>query len=567
MRETLPVGAGVDGPALIIEPHQTIVVEQGWRASITAKNHVLMTRVESLPRREAIGAKADPVMLEIFNHLFMSIAEQMGVTLQNTAYSVNIKERLDFSCAVFDREGRLVANAPHMPVHLGSMDRSVESIIRDNAGRIRPGDVFALNAPYNGGTHLPDITVCTPVFDESGKTILFWTASRGHHADIGGIAPGSMSPLATTILEEGVYIDNFLLVERGRFRERELYDLLASGPYPARNPLQNVNDLKAQIAANEKGARELRRMVDMFSLETVEAYMGHVQDNADESVRRVIDRLADGEATSVSDQGAIIKVRISVDKQKREATVDFTGTSPQQPSNFNAPEPVTRAAVLYVFRVMVDDDIPMNAGCLRPIRIILPEGSMLSPRYPAAVVAGNVEVSQAVTDTLFAALGALGSAQGTMNNLTFGDATYQYYETICSGAPAGPGFDGASGVHTHMTNSRLTDPEVLESRFPVVLEDFHIRRGSGGKGRWKAGDGTLRRIRFLRPMGAAILSGHRAVPNPGMMGGSEGELGRNSVRRNDGRVEILPGCAETKVEAGEAIEIVTPTGGGWGKPE
>jgi 5-oxoprolinase (ATP-hydrolysing) len=565
LREALPAGIAVDGPALVIEPHQTIVVEQGWRAAVTAKNHVLLTRVEAMPRREAIGAKADPVMLEIFNHLFMSIAEQMGVTLQNTAYSVNIKERLDFSCAVFDRQGRLVANAPHMPVHLGSMDRSVETIIRDNAGRIRPSDVFALNAPYNGGTHLPDITVCTPVFDESGETILFWTASRGHHADIGGIAPGSMSPLATSILEEGVYIDNFLLVERGRFRERELHDLLASGPWPARNPLQNVNDLKAQIAANEKGARELKRMVEMFSLATVEAYMGHVQDNADESVRRVLDRLADGEATSVSDQGAIIKVRISVDKARREATVDFTGTSPQQPSNFNAPEPVTRAAVLYVFRVMVDDDIPMNAGCLRPIRVILPEGSMLSPRYPAAVVAGNVEVSQAVTDTLFAALGALGSAQGTMNNLTFGDDSYQYYETICSGAPAGPGFDGASAVHTHMTNSRLTDPEVLESRFPVVLEDFHIRRGSGGKGRFKAGDGTLRRIRFLRPMQAAILSGHRAVANPGMMGGEPGELGRNSVRRNDGRIEMLPGCAETKVEAGEAIEIVTPTGGGWGK--
>ena len=563
LRETLPIGTAVDGPALIIEPHQTIVVERGWRAATTAKNHVLLTRVE-VPRREAIATKADPVMLEIFNHLFMSIAEQMGVTLQNTAYSVNIKERLDFSCAVFDRDGRLVANAPHMPVHLGSMDRSVETVIRDNVGRIRPGDVFALNAPYNGGTHLPDITVCTPIFDEEAKTILFWTASRGHHADIGGTAPGSMTPLATSILEEGVYIDNFLLVERGRFRERELYDLLKSGPYPARNPLQNVNDLKAQIAANEKGVRELRRMVETFSLATVEAYMGHVQDNADESVRRVIDRLADGEAASVSDQGAVIKVRIGVDKARREATVDFVGTSPQQPSNFNAPEPVTRAAVLYVFRVMVDDDIPMNAGCLRPIRIILPEGSMLSPRYPAAVVAGNVEVSQAVTDTLFAALGALGSAQGTMNNLTFGDATYQYYETICSGAPAGPGFDGASAVHTHMTNSRLTDPEVLESRFPVVLEDFRIRRGFGGKGRCNAGDGTLRRIRFLRPMQAAILSGHRAVPNPGMKGGSDGELGRNSVRRNDGRVEILPGCAETKVEAGEAIEIVTPTGGGWG---
>ena len=567
LRHAMAAGAEVDGPALIIEPHQTIVVEQGWRARITPKDHVLMTRVEPMPTRQAIGARADPVMLEIFNHLFMSIAEQMGVTLQNTAYSVNIKERLDFSCAVFDRDGLLVANAPHMPVHLGSMDRSVETIIRDNEGRIRPGDVFALNAPYNGGTHLPDITVCTPVFDEHEQTILFWTASRGHHADIGGTAPGSMSPLATRIEEEGVYIDNFLLVERGRFRERELYDLLKSGRYPARNPLQNVNDLKAQIAANEKGVRELRRMVEAFSLETVEAYMGHVQDNADESVRRVIDRLADGEAESVSDQGAIIKVRIGVDKARREATVDFTGTSPQQATNFNAPEPVTRAAVLYVFRVMVDDDIPMNAGCLRPIRIILPEGSMLSPKYPAAVVAGNVEVSQAVTDTLFAALRALGSAQATMNNFTFGDDTYQYYETICSGAPAGSGFDGVAAVHTHMTNSRLTDPEVLESRFPVVLEDFHIRRGSGGRGKWHAGDGTLRRIRFLKPMSAAILSGHRTVANRGMMGGSEGELGRNSVRRNDGQIETLPGCAETKVEAGEAIEIVTPTGGGWGRAE
>ncbi len=566
-RESLTIGASIDGPALIIEPHQTIVVERGWRASLTPKDHIVLARVQPQPRRQAVGSKADPVMLEIFNNLFMSIAEQMGVTLQNTAYSVNIKERLDFSCALFDGEGRLVANAPHMPVHLGSMDRSVETIIRDNQGRIRPGDVFALNAPYNGGTHLPDITVCTPVFDDEGKAILFWTASRGHHADIGGIAPGSMSPLATTIHEEGIYIDNFLLIERGRFRERELYELLESGPWPARNPLQNVNDLKAQIAANEKGVQELKRMVEMFSLTTVEAYMGHVQDNADESVRRVIDRLVDSEAASTSDQGAIIKVKISVDREKREATVDFTGTSPQQPTNFNAPEPVTRAAVLYVFRVMVDDDIPMNAGCLRPIRVILPEGSMLSPRYPAAVVAGNVEVSQAVTDTLFAALGVLGSAQGTMNNLTFGDATYQYYETICSGAPAGPGFDGAAAVHTHMTNSRLTDPEVLESRFPVVLEDFHIRRGSGGKGRWRAGDGALRRIRFLRPMRTAILSGHREVPNPGTKGGDPGELGRNSVRRNDGGIEVLAGCAETQVGAGEAIEIVTPTGGGWGKAE
>jgi 5-oxoprolinase (ATP-hydrolysing) len=565
VREKIPLGARITGPALIIEPHQTIVVEQGWRAEITAKNHVVLRRVDAAARRDAIGAKVDPVMLEIFNNLFMSIAEQMGVTLQNTAYSVNIKERLDFSCAVFDAEGRLVANAPHIPVHLGSMDSSVETIVRQNEGRIRPGDVFALNAPYNGGTHLPDITVCTPAFDDAGKTILFWTAARGHHADIGGVAPGSMSPRAANILEEGVYIDNFLLVDRGRFRERELYELLGKGPYPARNPLQNVNDLKAQIAANEKGVRELRRMVEAFSLETVQAYMGHVQDNAAESVRRVIDRLKDSEFAVETDQGAVIKVKISVDRDAREATVDFTGTSPQQPNNFNAPEPVARAAVLYVFRVMVDDEIPMNAGCLRPIRIVIPEGSMLSPRYPAAVAAGNVETSQAVADALFGALGALGSAQGTMNNLTFGDARYQYYETICSGAPAGPGFNGASGVHTHMTNSRLTDPEVLEQRFPVVLEDFAIRRGSGGKGRWNAGDGTLRRLRFRQRMELALLTDRRRVRSFGMEGGEPGDLGRNVVRRNDGRLEELPGCAQTVLEAGEAIEIVTPTGGGWGK--
>ncbi|MGO8798409.1 MAG: hydantoinase B/oxoprolinase family protein, partial [Roseiarcus sp.] len=565
LREKLSIGARVTGPALIIEPHQTIVVEDGWRAGITRKNHAVLQRVKAAPRRAAVGAEVDPVMLEIFNNLFMSIAEQMGVTLQNTAYSVNIKERLDFSCAVFDRHGSLVANAPHMPVHLGSMDRSVETIIRLNAGKVRAGDVFALNAPYNGGTHLPDITVCTPVFDEAGRTILFWVASRGHHADVGGIAPGSMSPRATNILEEGVYIDNFRLVERGRFRERELYALLEGGPWPARNPLQNVNDLKAQIAANEKGAQELKRMVEQFSLATVEAYMGHVQDNAAESVRRVVDRLKESEFSCEMDQGAVIKVKIGVDRQKREATVDFTGTSPQQPTNFNAPEPVARAAVLYVFRVMVDDEIPMNAGCLRPIRVIIPEGSMLSPRYPAAVVAGNVETSQAVTDTLFGALGALGSAQGTMNNLTFGDARYQYYETICSGAPAGPGFNGASGVHTHMTNSRLTDPEVLESRFPVVLEDFHIRRGSGGKGRWRAGDGTMRRLRFRQRMDLALLTGHRRVPNFGMAGGEEGELGRNFVVRAGGRIEPLEGCDQTVLEAGEAIVIVTPTGGGWGE--
>ena len=416
-------------------------------------------------------------MLEVFNNLFMSIAEQMGVALQNTAYSVNIKERLDFSCAVFDADGTLVANAPHMPVHLGSMDRAVETIIRENAGNIAPGDVYAINAPYNGGTHLPDITVCTPVFDGEERTILFWVASRGHHADVGGISPGSMSPNATTIDEEGVYIDNFKLVDRGHFRDRELDELLTQGKYPARNPVQNVNDLKAQIAANEKGVQELRKMVAHFTLPVVQAYMQHVQDNAAESVRRVIDRLHDCAFDYEMDQGTHIKVKITVDKEKREATVDFTGTSSQQASNFNAPEPVTRAAVLYVFRVMVDDDIPMNAGCLRPINIVIPEKSMLSPEYPAAVVAGNVETSQAVTDCLFGALGAMAAAQGTMNNLNFGNARYQYYETICSGSPAGPGFPGTDAVHTHMTNTRLTDPEVLESALPGAAGGFpHPRK-------------------------------------------------------------------------------------------
>ena len=567
LREDLPLGATLDGPALIIEPNQTIVVETGWRAQITARNHVLLHRVAPRVNKAAAGTKVDPVRLEIFNNLFMSIAERMGVTLQNTAYSVNIKERLDFSCAVFDGAGALVANAPHMPVHLGSMDRSVETIIRLNEGRVKPGDVFCLNAPYNGGTHLPDITVCTPVFDEAGRDVLFWVASRGHHADVGGVAPGSMSPRATDIHEEGVYIDNFKLVDRGKFREKELLKLLGSGEWPVRNPVQNFNDLKAQIAANQMGVNELRRMVQHFGLPTVEAYMGHVQDNAAESVRRVIDKLTDCSFRVETDLGAVIAVKISVDRARREARVDFTGTSAQRPDNFNAPEPVTRAAVLYVFRVLVDDDIPMNAGCLRPVKIVIPQGSMLSPEYPAAVVAGNVETSQNVTDCLFGALGALGSGQGTMNNLTFGNARHQYYETICSGAPAGPGFDGASGVHVHMTNSRLTDPEVLESRFPVVLEDFHIRRGSGGKGRWKAGDGTLRRLRFRERMDLAILSGRRKVASFGVDGGAPGELGANRVRRLDGSYEDLGGCAQSVLEAGEAVEIVTPTGGGFGKAE
>ncbi len=564
-RDQLKIGAKVKGAAIIIEPHQTIVVEPGWQAELTPKNHLVLSRLKKLKRTYAIGTHADPVMLEVFNNLFMSIAEQMGVSLQNTAYSVNIKERLDFSCAVFAHDGTLVANAPHMPVHLGSMDRSVETIIRDNKGKVAPGDVYAINAPYNGGTHLPDITVCTPVFDDKKKNILFWVASRGHHADVGGISPGSMSPNATTIEQEGVYIDNFKLVDRGRFREKELMALLTGAKYPARNPIQNINDMKAQIAANEKGVAELRKMVAQFTLPVVKAYMGHVQDNAAESVRRVIDRLHDSEFSYEMDQGTFIKVKISVDKKKREATVDFTGTSPQQPTNFNAPEPVTRAAVLYVFRMMVADDIPMNAGCLRPINIVVPPKSMLTPEYPAAVVAGNVETSQAVTNCLFGALDALAAAQGTMNNLNFGNAKYQYYETICSGSPAGPGFNGTDAVHTHMTNTRLTDPEILEFRYPVVLEDFHIRKGSGGKGKWHAGDGIRRTIRFLEKMECTILSGHRRVPPFGLEGGEPGQVGENWARRKDGTMEKLLGCDDTVIDADEAIIIQTPTAGGYGK--
>ena len=570
-REALKPGQKIAGPALIIESHQTIVVEPGWGAEITAKDHVLLSRIEKKQRQAALGTEADPVMLEVFNNLFMSIAEQMGVTLQNTASSVNIKERLDFSCAVFDRTGALVANAPHMPVHLGSMDRSVETVIRLNEGDIHPGDVFALNAPYNGGTHLPDITVVTPVFDDAGKEILFYSASRGHHADVGGTAPGSMTPLATTVDEEGVLIDNFRIVDRGTFMEKELHTLLTDHPYPARNAAQNIADLKAQIAANEKGVAELRKMVAHFGLDVVEAYMGHVQDNAAESVRRVLERLPDTSAYEyATDTGQVIRVKISVDREKREATVDFTGTSPVMKNNFNAPEPVARAAVLYAFRVMVEDMIPMNAGCLRPINIVIPDGCMLRPAYPAAVVAGNVETSQHVTNAMFGAMGALANAQGTMNNLTYGNAKYQYYETICSGSPAGRmndgrGFDGTSGVHTHMTNSRLTDPEVLELRFPVLLEDFHIREGSGGKGKWHAGDGTRRTIRFLEKMECAILSSHRNRPPEGIDGGGNGAVGKTEVRRADGRIETLKACDQTVLEAGEAVIVTTPTAGGYGR--
>ena len=566
LREHLQPGHKINGPSLIIESHQTIVVESGWQAEITTKNHVKLIRVKALKRVVAIGTSVDPVMLEVFNNLFMSIAEQMGVTLQKTSYSVNIKERLDFSCAVFDPEGALVANAPHMPVHLGSMDRSVETVISKNSGKISFGDVFALNAPYNGGTHLPDITVVTPVFDQEKRSILFWVASRGHHADVGGTAPGSMTPKAKTVDEEGVLIDNFKIVDGGVFQEKELVELLQNHPWPARNAQQNIADLKAQIAANEKGVQELQKIIQQFGLNVVHAYMQHVQDNAAESVARVIGALSNSHSEYQTDQGTTIKVQISIDKQKREATVDFSGTSEAQENNFNAPEPVTRAAVLYCFRVMVDTNIPMNAGCLRPIRIIIPDDSMLKPKYPRAVVAGNVETSQHVTNALFAALGAMANSQGTMNNLTFGNDQYQYYETLCSGSPAGPGFNGTDAVHVHMTNSRLTDPEILEFRYPILLEDFHIRANSGGAGRWHGGDGTERTIRFLEKMDCAILSSHRKIPPFGFSGGKNGQLGKTFVRRNTGKIEELKGCDQTILDAGEAVTIITPTAGGWGTP-
>ncbi len=571
-RDALTAGLTIDGPALIVEPHQTIVIEPGWQAEVNTYNHIVLTRTIALERQKVIGTDADPVMLEVFNNLFMSIAEQMGVTLQNTAYSVNIKERVDFSCAVFDQHGNLVANAPHMPVHLGSMDKSVETVIAQNKGRIRPGDVFALNAPYNGGTHLPDITVVTPVFDSDDSSILFYVASRGHHADVGGTAPGSMTPLATSVDEEGVLFDNVLLVDQGEFCEAAITSVLTDHPYPVRNITQNIADIQASIAANEKGVHELQRAVLQFGLDVVQAYMQHVQDNAEESVRRAIAVLHDSQATCVTDQGATIKIKISVDHDNREATVDFTGTSAQQATNFNAPAPVTQAAVLYSFRLLVDSDIPMNAGCLKPINIVVPDDCMLSPVYPAAVVAGNVETSQHITNTLLTALGSMANTQGTMNNLTFGNDQYQYYETICSGSPAGPGFNGTDATQVHMTNSRLTDPEVLEFRFPVLLEDFHINRGadgkgSGGRGKWQGGNGTIRTLRFLEPMDCAILSSHRTVAPAGLAGGEAGQTGSTHVRRNDGSLEELAGCAQTTLSAGEAVIVQTPTPGGYGAPE
>ena len=570
-RDALAAGQVISGPAIIAEANQVVVVESGWSSAMTERRDLVLTRT-SAKRRESIGVEADPVLLEVFGNLFMGIAEEMGEALRATAQSVNIKERLDFSCAVFDRVGHLVANAPHVPVHLGSMESAVETVIHRRGAELKPGDVYMLNAPYAGGTHLPDITVVTPVFLDGGTKPEFYVASRGHHADIGGTAPGSMSPDATSIEQEGVYIDCEPLVIDNHFLEAETHALLTGARYPARNPAQNIADLKAQVAANARGRSELLRLVGEFGADVVQSYMAHVQSNAEEAVRRLIGKLENGRFRVETDGGWAIEVAITIDRQSRSAKVDFTGTSPQQPTNVNAPAPVARAAVLYVFRVLLDTPIPLNAGCLLPIEIVIPDGSMLTPAYPAAVVAGNVETSQVITNALFAALGVLGSAQGTMNNLTFGNDRVQYYETICSGAPAGfdsngNGFDGAAAVHVHMTNTRLTDPEILESRYPVVLERFSIRRGSGGKGRWNSGDGTLRVIRFLEPMRCSILSGYRVVRPFGLLGGEPGEAGCNSVRRTDGTIKDLAGSASAGVISGDAIVISTPTGGGVGKAE
>lgn len=575
VREDLRPGDVIDGPAIIAEQNATTVVEAGWQARLTALDHLLLVRVQARAAQHAAGTQADPVLLEVFNNLFMNIAEQMGLQLQNTAYSVNIKERLDFSCALFSAEGHLIANAPHMPVHLGSMGESIQTVIQENRGRMQPGDVFVLNDPYHGGTHLPDITVITPVYLEGHAAPVFYVGSRGHHADVGGLTPGSMPPFSTRIEEEGVQINNVKLVEAGQLREAEMVALLQSGEYPSRNPAQNMADLKAQIAANEKGVQELRRMVDQFGLDVVQAYMRHVQDNAEESVRRVITRLKDGRFTLPLDNGAQIQVAVRVDAAQRTAEIDFTGTSAQLTNNFNAPRAVCMAAVLYVFRSLVQDDIPLNAGCLKPLKVIIPQGSMLNPNPPASVVAGNVETSTCITNALFGALGVMAGSQPTMNNFTFGNARVQYYETISGGSGAGGlydaqgelvgGFDGTSVVQTHMTNSRLTDPEVLEFRFPVRLESYAIRQGSGGAGRWRGGDGGVRRVRFLEPMTAGILSNGRVHPAFGMAGGHNGLPGINRVVRADGSVEELAHIGQVDMRAGDVFEVHTPGGGGFGQ--
>ncbi|WP_335980373.1 hydantoinase B/oxoprolinase family protein [Streptomyces sp. CA2R106] len=567
-RESMRPGESVAGPAVITETNSTTVVDEGWQAAMAPEGHLVLRRTAE-PDRADVGSQADPVMLEVFNNLFMSIAEQMGARLESTAQSVNIKERLDFSCALFDDDGDLVANAPHIPVHLGSMGAGVKEVIRRRADTMKPGDSYAVNDPYHGGTHLPDVTVITPVFDteQTGRPrILFFVASRGHHAEIGGSSPGSMPADSRSIEEEGVLFDNWLLVENGRLLQDATRRLLTAGPYPSRNPDTNLADLRAQIAANRKGVDEVGAMIEHFGLDVVQAYMRHVQDNAEEAVRRVIDALRDGQCRYETDSGAVIAVRVTVDHARRTATLDFTGTSPQLATNFNAPASVTTAAALYVFRTLVADDIPLNDGSLRPLRLVVPGGSMLAPAYPAAVVAGNVETSQAVIGALYAAMEVQAEGSGTMNNVTFGNARHQYYETVASGSGAGKGYHGASAVQTHMTNSRLTDPEVLEWRHPVRVEEFAVRRGTGGAGRWHGGDGVVRRLRFLEPMTVSTLAGHRRVPPYGMAGGLPGALGAAHVERGDGSVQPLAGCDSADLRPGDVLVVETPGGGGYGTP-
>jgi 5-oxoprolinase (ATP-hydrolysing) len=560
------------GPALIFEPTSTVVVDAGWRAIRAGDGTLVLTRAAPLHRARAIGTEADPVQLEIFNNLFMAIAEDMGTALQATATSVNIKERLDFSCALFDRAGQLIANAPHIPVHLGSMGESIRTILKNRGnnadGRgIRRGDAYVLNDPYAGGTHLPDITVIVPVFYADSAAPDAFVAARGHHADIGGIAPGSMPPDSKTIHDEGVLLDDVLLVDEGHFREPEIRGLLAANVHPARNPDRNLADLRAQLAACTRGVERLVQTAREVGAEVVEAYMRHVLANAEESVRRLLDRLDDGVFVYDMDNGAQVAVSISIDKLNRSAVFDFAGTSPQLADNFNAPRAIVRAASLYVARTLIDDAIPMNDGCLRPIELRVPERSMLSPEFPAAVVAGNVETSQVVTDALFAATGRLAPSQGTMNNFTFGNDRHQYYETIAGGSGAGPDHDGTSAVQTHMTNSRLTDPEILETRLPVRVEAFAIRPGSGGRGAHRGGDGVVRKLRFLEPMRAQILANRRRVPPRGICGGGDALPGRNWVERADGTLLELAATGAADVEPGDAFMIETPGGGGWGTPE
>jgi 5-oxoprolinase (ATP-hydrolysing) len=563
-RTKMGVGVVVAGPAVINEPTGTTVLEHGWEATCIDGGALVLRRAIPLARKDAIGTSVDPIMLEVFNNLFMSIAEQMGATLAKTAASVNIRERFDFSCAIFDAQGNLVANAPHVPVHLGSMSASVKSILHENAGAIEPGDVFMMNDPFNGGTHLPDVTVITPVFDEGGQDIQFLVASRGHHADIGGKTPGSAPPDSRYIDEEGVLIKNFKLVSGGRLRDAETRDLLASGKFPCRNIDHNMADLTAQIAANATGSAELQKAVAQFGATVVQSYMHHVQDNAEESVRRVIDVLENSRFTYPLDSGAKIEVAISVDRASRSAKVDFTGTSKQDNLNYNAPVAICHAVVLYVFRTLVGSDIPMNEGCLKPIEIVAPKGSFINPNYPAAVISGNTEVSQSIADALYGALGVVAGSQGTMNNFVYGDDTLQNYETICGGTGAGPNFDGCSAVHSHMTNTRMTDPEVLESRFPVRVRRFEIRQGSGGNGLNRGGDGIIREIEFLSPMTVTVLSSHRQTQAFGVSGGTPGAPGENQVHRKNGFVEDLHGNDQRDMAPGDVFVMKTPGGGGFG---